>query len=89
MRDHFVFEDLLKFALDYGSLRQIFATLSSRSSPRNLTPYWASENALTNMTGVLWRYKLVWNLCQIRLSFHFRSTIISDEDVACILPTVH
>ena len=53
MRDHFVFEDLLKFALHYGSLRQISAKLSSRSSPRNLTPHWASENALTNMAGAL------------------------------------
>ena len=55
MRDHYVFEDLLHFALDYGSLPQISATLSSRSSLRNLMPYWASENALTNMTGALWR----------------------------------
>ena len=55
MRHHFVFEDILKFALDYGTLRQISATLSLRPSPRNLTPYWASENVLTNMAGALWR----------------------------------
>jgi hypothetical protein len=30
MRDRFVFEDLLKFALDYGPLCQISAMLSSK-----------------------------------------------------------